>query len=892
MFWSEFNRYHGNDSSPNASWSSSSQMIEDYDGAPPPGSGSFGGGNGGRGHYDALLRDAYDFAMKATECDRNGQFRTAIFYYVEAIQAMYNAALATPNSSITEKYSQYVTRVKELKELVNQTGGSVLTGSSSVAPKTSAEAERANFLVRQAFELEDSGDDGSLEEAAELYMNAAELCIKASKTNTPEQKVKLNKLAKQALDRAEAIKKKSSPTHSLPAPPQEKPSTGQTSAGVDNVLSSLPAIPRDLPEVDDRSGVPSATPGRSNTPREDGRGRSGTGGSAGGHGGAGGFNGGGQKTSEINGRSYLPFISQADLKEKFAYPVPFTDKDGKLVLCAKQQERLGKWVRPSDICSDPKLIYAVSSFSVRQTIVQDCSFLASLAISANYERRFKKHLLTNIIYPQDRSHKPIYNPCGKYMVILWINGVKRKVIIDDYLPVDKRGDLLCSFSSNRNEFWVSLLEKAYMKVMGGYDFPGSNSNIDLHALTGWIPERVAIRPDSKDFDADKIFTKLKDRFHRGDVLATVATGVMPESEADRAGLVPTHAYAMLDIREIKGKKLFQLKNPWSHLRWKGRFSEADTKNWTPELQKALNFDPKNAQEFDNGVFWIDLESMCHFFDVIYMNWNPSLFPHTYVMHGMWSAAEGPKKDNINIGNNPQYRLEVKGTGAVWVLTNTLKINDDFADNKEFITLLVYKGGKKVYYPNDPGPYLDGTRINSPHYLCKMIVNDKSSSVFTIIVSQFEKNNTIHYTLRAYGTCDFCLSKIADPYKHTKSMTGEWKGRTAGGCANNRETFSNNPIYQVTLQDTSRGNCLLVDLKGPKNYHVGFEIICIAADGKGNGRFQKKTSGDYRNGFTIMELEDIPGGTYNIRPTTFSPGQESPFFLTISASCAMKVVHLQ
>jgi calpain-7 len=141
--------------------------------------------------------------------------------------------------------------------------------------------------------------------------------------------------------------------------------------------------------------------------------------------------------------------------------------------------------------------------------------------------------------------------------------------------------------------------------MGGYDFPGSNSNIDLYALTGWIPERISIKPDDPvAFNKDAVFRKLLERFHKGHVLVTMATGEMTDAAADRAGLVPTHAYAMLDIRDVKGVKLFLLKNPWSHLRWRGNYSEIDTRHWTPEMQKALNYDPKNAKNFDNGVFWV------------------------------------------------------------------------------------------------------------------------------------------------------------------------------------------------------------------------------------------------------------------------------------------------
>ena len=41
------------------------------------------------------------------------------------------------------------------------------------------------------------------------------------------------------------------------------------------------------------------------------------------------------------------------------------------------------------------------------------------------------------------------------------------MVIDDLLPVDGYSNILGSYSNNRDEFWVSLLEKAYMKVRDG-----------------------------------------------------------------------------------------------------------------------------------------------------------------------------------------------------------------------------------------------------------------------------------------------------------------------------------------------------------------------------------------------------------------------------------------
>ena len=71
----------------------------------------------------------------------------------------------------------------------------------------------------------------------------------------------------------------------------------------------------------------------------------------------------------------------------------------------------------------------------------------------------------------------------------------------------------------------------------------------------------------------------------------------------QVGLVRTHAYAVLQVREISGnRRLLQLKNPWARLQWKGAYSAGDPKWKDAALRKALNYDPANYTGSHDNVF--------------------------------------------------------------------------------------------------------------------------------------------------------------------------------------------------------------------------------------------------------------------------------------------------
>lgn len=379
----------------------------------------------------ALERDAVQFARLAVQRDQEGRYAEAVFYYKEAAQALIYAEMAGSSlEHIQEKINEYLERVQALHSAVQSKSADPLKS------KHQLDLERAHFLVTQAF---DEDEKGNVEDAIELYTEAVDLCLKTSyETADKTLQNKLKQLARQALDRAEALSEpltkpscKIKATNTKPKPPPTR---------AHFPLGTNPFLERPQPFISPQS---CDAQGQRYTAEEIEVLRT---------------------TSKINGIEYVPFMS-IDLRERFAYPMPFCDRCGKLPLSPKQKATFSKWVRPEDLTNNPTMIYTVSSFSIKQTIVSDCSFVASLAISAAYERRFNKKLITSIIYPQNKDGEPEYNPCGKYMVKLHLNGVPRKVIIDDQLPVDHKGELLCSYSNNKSELWVSLIEKAYMKVV-------------------------------------------------------------------------------------------------------------------------------------------------------------------------------------------------------------------------------------------------------------------------------------------------------------------------------------------------------------------------------------------------------------------------------------------
>ncbi|KAJ2397728.1 cysteine protease [Coemansia sp. RSA 2603] len=584
-------------------------------------------------------------------------------------------------------------------------------------------------------------------------------------------------------------------------------------------------------------------------------------------------------TSRINGLTFLPWLTN-DIDETFVLDEHYTDKDGLPSLSSKQQRKLWRWRRASQLYNTPQVFGQIGCEHIVQETVTDCSFVAALCVSVEYERRFRRQVISRHLYPRNSSGVPLFNPSGKYMAKLFVNGLWRRVVIDDLLPTAEGGRLLCTYSTV-NDIGPSLMEKAFLKVMGGYDFPGSNSSTDLHVLTGWIPEHVFIQDEA--FNAERTWRRMCSGTRNGDVMVTIATGEMSTGAASALGLVPAHAYAVLDIREACGHRLLKVKNPWSSLRWTGCFSHTDHASWTPKLMQQLCYDPV-AESEDCGLFWIDYDSVCQRFDAIHLNWNPQVFAHATATHLEWPLESGPRQALYDFSTNPQYTLNVGSLNdatdtdsrpLVWILLSKHLLKTE--ENTDFIALHVYNGSRRIYEPRSAMRI--GEYVNTTHVLMQFSAEPETS--YTLVLAQRNKTKSLYFTLRAF--CDAPLQMAAAPTPIFKEIIqSQWGSSSAGGnTASSR--YLDNPQYRLTAGSGSSNTRFsgMLTLEAAQKYPVNLRVFrtgflvtrVLEVNTVAN-------SGKYRTQFCSCSLDDIEAGSYTVVVSTFEPFMFSRFKLSV------------
>ncbi|CAO3688508.1 unnamed protein product [Umbelopsis ramanniana] len=827
-----------------------------------------------------LYREAFDVACHAVHLDNSGVHAEAREAYIDAIQLL--DRLLIQKSAVISSHpdaSQHAIthdRKSHKGKIAGPLDSRHQDNDQSWEPKSDIDMllEKAYFTLDQAI-LNEEKD--LIDHSLELYKDAASNFLKAYRklSKDDERCHNCHELCMQALNKVDELKK-SDTSNGLLTPQKEfspkddhhaasSISSASSSYNAKSINNNHGAAPLGVLKCkEDENSMKKLSPAEIEILK---------------------------LTSNVNAKLFLPWVDESDLREKFTYDERFIDPDGSLPLSALQRAKFGGWKRPSEIMRNPKMIELVSSSALVQDVVTDCSFVASLCVSAAYERKFRKQLITSCIYPQNKFGQPCYNPSGKYMIKLHYNGIKRKIAFiyaaQSSCVIDQDGTLMCTFSTNHEELWAPIIEKAYMKLMGGYDFPGSNSGIDLYTLTGWIPEHIFV--EDKDFVANNVWDRLMGGQKYGDVLVTISTGEMSEESAAERGLVPTHAYAVIDIREVNGIRFMQVKNPWSHLRWKGPYSHMDTERWNPELMKALNYDPSSAMQFDDGIFWIDFDSVCENFVSIHLNWNPELFMYRWALHIPWHCDVGPKKDTYNLGYNPQFKLVVKvpekKTSAVWLLMSK-HITVTEPKNTDFITLHVYNdtNGERVYHHGKA--FKEGTYVNSPHILIRFNA-PSGTSTYTIVFSQHEKLKTLYFSLKAFSFSQFELTEVPQTYPIEQKISGRWTDQSSGGNASNA-SFMNNPQWKLNIsppESTGQQKCgIIIMLEAPKTFAVH---LLLVEGGKRVASFSPREvvsqTNSYQHGFCCCELRDIKPGSYTIIASTYEPGLVGDFLLTIASN---------
>ncbi|KAL5638355.1 hypothetical protein ACGC1H_005138 [Rhizoctonia solani] len=573
-------------------------------------------------------------------------------------------------------------------------------------------------------------------------------------------------------------------------------------------------------------------------------------------------------SSRVNGITlpvWPPSLSQSS-RELNQPGAIFIDTDGAPQLSPAHSAAAAEWKRPP---AELPMVDLETPDEIVQDVVSDCSVIAALGVCAEHRQRFGSCLALCSIYPQSEQNIPFRNPQGKYCIRIMFNGTWRMVLVDELLPTSPNGRLICATTVKQAQLWPALLEKAYMKLMGGYDFPGSNSSIDLHALTSWIPEHMYL--NGNDFQREKSWKRIYDGFVNGKALLTLGTGETVTGEGRwKDVLIAAHNYAIVGLEDDGATQNLKVLNPW-------RRTDASQ---------------------GGGLLTISWGLVCNLFESVYLNWDPNLFSHSKVIHGMW--REPTDASGEHSASNHHYRLRYTNpkvvTGSpspeIWVLLTRHVLSKE--TKADYIALHHFSHTEAGRLPRVDQVPNKGTYSDSPHILTR-IKHVPSNEVISLIAARDGSGPETGYTFSIYSHASIEIEAVSKVLGYIKTTKGAFTSKSAGGNAS-LPTFMNNPQYSVRIGGTTKGSRGQVPLKltieGARTLPLNIKFVW-----SGGKRVSDVVAGDivldsgaYNFGLACTEGEVQPGD-YTLVVSSFRAGQQGEYVFRVECDANIEITQL-